>query len=831
MKPISSAPSSGPSPSPSVDDSLFAIVINEMMVKPGSDGLPMQWIELYNNGPTTVNLKSWTIQVSAATLKIPSNLKIAPREYLVLCNKDGVHPFTPSFYWPGLEMDDFVDEIQLLTPDAELHDHVAWDNSQPWNSEWYMMDGVSLALKSPEAYNNAASSWCFSSTSYVTGRKGTPGAANDCVPTPGTIVINEIMADSNGGDDSNQEWFEIINTGFYAVNLKNWRVVKPGGKWKISTELMIPPGGFVVFNGENSDIKPSSLFQNYTLKGFELDSDEDKISLISPDTDRHDAVEWNPTWNSWNNAKVGASMALYSPSSNNADAENWCTSEKKYSAMNKGTPGSDNDCTVASPNTIVINEIMMAPWDQSNDKETLQWVELHNRGRYGVNMMGWTISVVGKPFWTISEKVVIPPNGYLVLSGATETDYPHYKLVGFALNKDEGSIYLKTPQGVVHDKILWDVDIDKAWSQLAGSSMALKSPELNNNRADSWCKSAIAYAFPDKGTPGTANDCVKIIIHELMLDPAGESSTGAWVELYNAGAYPVNLKDWYVGIETENGMGGSASMSAIEENVIISAGGYIVISNSTTYDYQLSGLDLVSTRGVVSLAAPDFSLHDAVEWGASWTQVRGQAMALRSAEMDNHVAALASWCGAHTEYERFNTGTPGQPNDCPKIVINEIMIDPFGADTSANEWIELYNPSPYQINLKNWVLAVSSPSTGGFYPIANDLFVQPGGYLVMGGGALANVVLGGLQFDNQQGTVALAAPDGTAQVSVEWNTDENTGWTQKVGSSMALKMPGLDDGKTSSWCRSSTIYDATKNKGTPGQSNDCNGYQAFSRVL
>jgi hypothetical protein len=133
--------------------------------------------------------------------------------------------------------------------------------------------------------------------------------------------------------------------------------------------------------------------------------------------------------------------------------------------------------------------------------------------------------------------------------------------------------------------------------------------------------------------------------------------------------------------------------------------------------------------------------------------------------------------------------------------------------------------------LKDWALFVSSASVLGFFTIANDLFVQPGGYLVMGGGAFANVVLAGVQFDNQQGTVALIAPDGSQQVSVEWNTDTNTGWTQKVGSSMALKMPGLDEGKTSSWCRSATMYDAAKNKGTPGMANDCDGYETFSRVL
>jgi hypothetical protein len=38
---------------------------------------------------------------------------------------------------------------------------------------------------------------------------------------------------------------------------------------------------------------------------------------------------------------------------------------------------------------------------------------------------------------------------------------------------------------------------------------------------------------------------------------------------------------------------------------------------------------------------------------------------------------------------------------------------------------------------------------------------------------------------------------------------------------MALKMPSLDDGKTSSWCRSATVHDATKNEGSPGRANDC----------
>ncbi|MDQ3194043.1 MAG: lamin tail domain-containing protein, partial [Bacteroidota bacterium] len=59
------------------------------------------------------------------------------------------------------------------------------------------------------------------------------------------------------------------------------------------------------------------------------------------------------------------------------------------------------------------------------------------------------------------------------------------------------------------------------------------------------------------------------------------------------------------------------------------------------------------------------------------------------------------------------------------IVINEIMYDPL---TNLSEWIEFYNASGQQINLKKWKF---KESAAGITLSTQDLFLNPGDYLIL----------------------------------------------------------------------------------------------------
>ena len=53
----------------------------------------------------------------------------------------------------------------------------------------------------------------------------------------------------------------------------------------------------------------------------------------------------------------------------------------------------------------------------------------------------------------------------------------------------------------------------------------------------------------------------------------------------------------------------------------------------------------------------------------------------------------------------WNVGRPlkTQPSPSAKLVINEVELNPPGSD-SGNEWVEIYNPNDFAIDLSGWVI-------------------------------------------------------------------------------------------------------------------------------
>jgi hypothetical protein len=102
------------------------------------------------------------------------------------------------------------------------------------------------------------------------------------------------------------------------------------------------------------------------------------------------------------------------------------------------------------------------------------------------------------------------------------------------------------------------------------------------------------------------------------------------------------------------------------------------------------------------------------------------------------------------------------------VMINEIVGNPNGTDgnTGAPEWIEIYNGSPYNVNLYGWRVSISNSSsvdlgiTAGTTALATQS-LPPGGYLV-----LAYYITG--QAAGDAGLVDTNLADGSGRVHVEF---------------------------------------------------------------
>jgi len=74
-----------------------------------------------------------------------------------------------------------------------------------------------------------------------------------------------------------------------------------------------------------------------------------------------------------------------------------------------------------------------------------------------------------------------------------------------------------------------------------------------------------------------------------------------------------------------------------------------------------------------------------------------------------------------------------------KLVINEIMYNP----PSKNQWIEIYNPTPYEVVIKGGVSSDSwkiIDSEGEHYlaiaPLQGEMKISPYGYVIISSSAL-----------------------------------------------------------------------------------------------
>jgi len=186
----------------------------------------------------------------------------------------------------------------------------------------------------------------------------------------------------------------------------------------------------------------------------------------------------------------------------------------------------------------------------------------------------------------------------------------------------------------------------------------------------------------------------------------------------------------------------------------------------------------------------------------------------------------------------------GCSEDCTKeivksgsLVISELMINPesFPKDDPA-EWFELYNPEKFKIKLNGWVLEIQG-SDQHVVKSGAELWIEPGGYFVMGnnadpdenGGVTIDYEYENFKLGNDGEAVFIRRPDAQKHV------DDVTYVQAQVpeGASLSLHPEFLDhklNDVAENWCPATTQM-AGGDFGTPGKVNDpCFGFCGDGKV-
>jgi len=328
-----------------------------------------------------------------------------------------------------------------------------------------------------------------------------------------------------------------------------------------------------------------------------------------------------------------------------------------------------------------------------------------------------------------------------------------------------------------------------------------------------------------------AQNLNSLIINEINYHPdslcsSGQGSELDYIELVNAGNETINLTDCYFsqGVKYTFPYG-----TKLDPNTY-----FIIAENIDSFKVYYGfaphgeyGGALSNAGETIAINDPFHNLIDIVElddispWDAE-PDGGGPSLELLNPDWNNNNAL--NWFRADYACK----GTPGAANSryCEfaeeRVVINEIN---YNSDNSADpgDWIELYNPMPYELDLSGWQ----------FFD-ENNAFTFPAG-VTLSAGAYMVLVEDSTMFasifpnvSNYIGSFGFNLSGGGERITILANGlcvadyviyDDDAPWDTTpdgTGATLSLISTGFDNNLYSSWIPSTYL---TAPRGTPGRAN------------
>jgi hypothetical protein len=335
--------------------------VSEVMYHPADTGHPddpnTEFIELTNVGSQTVNLNlvrfTNGVDYTFGSFELPAGgyclivRDIAAFEAKYGANLPVVGQYSGSLNNAG-ERVEMADAVGTVIQSFRFRDN--------WYDHLTDGGGFSLTVKDPTATDadslGGKSAWRPSAQ-----LDGSPGADDSGdVPALGSVAINELLANSAGGDP---DWIELHNTTGQAIAIGGWFLSDDADnllKYRIAAGTSIPAGGYVVFY-ENQH------FGNQADPGcaetFALSRDGETAYLHSGSAG---VLTGYTEQEKFDASDPGVTLGRYQKS----------TGSYNFVALRQPTPGAANAEPVVGP--VVINEIMYHPEDAGQ----AEYVELLN---------------------------------------------------------------------------------------------------------------------------------------------------------------------------------------------------------------------------------------------------------------------------------------------------------------------------------------------------------------------------------------------------------------------------------------------------------------------
>jgi hypothetical protein len=386
------------------------------------------------------------------------------------------------------------------------------------------------------------------------------------------------------------------------------------------------------------------------------------------------------------------------------------------------------------PRSVVINEIQYAP--SGGEPE---WVEIFNTTATAVNLRGWRLSnrISSAKYALTDSDVVLSARGLVVVtkdSLAFQSFHPSIpgllltspSLPTSLFRNDSDAVALYDQRGAVIDSLYYR----SSWGGGGGKSLERISPTGPSTERSNWGTTL----DPSGGSPGRVNTLTRkekdLAVRSLKaapIRPTVNEAVTLTLTVENIGTDPAF--DYSVSFfeDTNND-----SLGQPEELIVrLTSTPVLQPGDSASFSAQIAKVSLGDHR---YLALVDYAADEEI--------------------LNNEALLLVS------------AGLPART-----VVINEIMYGPSGGEP---EWIELYNTSAAEVNLKNW--RFSNRVTSSKYGLrASDVYLPPKGFAVITRDSLAffafHSSIPGLLLVNGDLPIALFSNSGDAVVLFDARTN------------------------------------------------------------
>lgn len=477
-----------------------SVVINEIMFAPIA-GEP-EWIEIYNQTNTQINLNGWKISDVISTpqaTEIKNNFIIQPKSYAVIAKDTSIinyHRIIPSpilrLSFASLNND--VDGVVLRDNRGFTIDSVLYSN------QWGGINGYSLERISFTSSSNLSSNW----GSSLDIEQSTPGRINSLTPKQNDLAASDLLFTPR---------FPTINSNV-----------------TVSAKV------------KNFGLNRSSSFQ---IKFF-------------VDTDSNNIVDQLLGTANSNNIDPSDSLIISCPNNIQSITKKILVAAEIIYQLDDDTLNNYVEKFIEpgfAEGLIKISEVMYNPADNKPE-----WIEFFNASNDSINIRNWSVSDIittpTKGFIT-NQNIFIKPNEYFIVTKDTSfiRFYPEvrakifYTNFGTLGNSADGIILYDFRNGII-DSLFYR----STWGNIKDISLERISFMQPTNDSTNWTLSLSRAG----STPGIENSISNapvyqrnsLIINEIMFEPNIDNSE--FIEFYNTTDDSINIGGWYINDENNN---------------------------------------------------------------------------------------------------------------------------------------------------------------------------------------------------------------------------------------------------------------------------------------